>query len=146
MREVTIRCRGGVWEWSREYGRTSSGINLCNTLITYTHTHTHTHTHNRENWKNKQHSQISHIEASSPRNWLKLQLEKEVCYTYLFMSLAVGQVVGCGIMVVTGTRVGPASHQEGFNDGGVARGGSLVQWSPVILSCCIHLGTSVHWE
>ena len=66
------------------------------------------------------------------------------CYcTYLFVSLVVGQVIGSGIVVVTGTRVSSASHQQGLDDGGVARGGGLVERSSVVLSCSVHLSPSV---
>ena len=66
------------------------------------------------------------------------------CYcTYLFVSLVVGQVIGSGIVVVTGTRVSSASHQQGLDDGGVARGGGLVERSSVVISCSVHLSPSV---
>ena len=63
--------------------------------------------------------------------------------TYLFMSLVVGQVIGSGIVVVPGTRVSSASHQQCLDDGGVARGGGLVERSSVVLSCSVHLSPSV---
>ena len=61
------------------------------------------------------------------------------------MPTAVCQVIGCGLLVVTGTGVGSLLDEQ-LSDGGMAGRGSLMEGSAVILSHCVHLGPTAERE